>query len=563
MKPVTYLLPSACALAVLSLAACGGGGSAATPSGTATISSVSSGAITAFGSVFVNGHEFATGNAKVIDDDTLAQTSSTAGLEVGMAVDVKPTAASTSGSPEAAEIHLHPLARGVVDASNTTANTLTVMGQTVQLTASTTFSDHRACLVATPSPCAAITGQSGLASTSGSGNTATAGSYVTVDGYLYASGPAPAGANIVATLVSVRDLPTTAIGANYKAEGVVTTLAGSTATIGALAVDLSGATCFAAETTTPCASAFKVGQVVSVFAATEPTLPVSGFQATTALLRDKLVVQTAGASIELEGRVSSVTASPASFVVRGVTIDASALTGTALPAVGDEVRVLGVVASNGTTVTASVLTLEHAARSATYGFEGNVGGVAAGPTANTFVLTLLGQTVAVNATTRLADRSLRDGDRGDSATHPFNITTFQTYLAASSSQHLLVRTSADASGNLTALSVTIAPTSTVAGIAGVVDATPVPVNSSTSGTPSTFSIHGLAVSADPAAIVKRSGEHSPMSSATVAAGDFVLARGSLTSSGLAVAAPGGPLTPFASNIVIDSGVPGNEDHDGF
>lgn len=562
MKPVPYLLPSACALAVLSLAACGGGGSAATPSGTATISSVSSGAITAFGSVFVNGHEFATGNAKVIDDDTLAQTSSTAGLEVGMSVDVKP-ATNTSGSPEAAEIHLHPLARGIVDASNTTANTLTVMGQTVQLTASTTFSDHRACLVATPTPCAAITGQSGLASTSGSGSTAAAGSYVTVDGYLYASGPAPAGANIVATLVSVRDLPTTAIGANYKAEGVVTTLAGSTATIGGLAVDLSGATCFAAETATSCASAFKVGQVVSVFAATEPALPVSTFSATTALLRDKLVVQTVGASIELEGRVSSVTTSPASFVIRGVTIDASALTGTALPAVGDEVRVLGVVASNGTSVTASALTLEHAARSATYGLEGDVGGVAAGSAANTYVLTLLGQTVAVNATTRLADRSLRDGDRGDSASNPFNITTFQPYLKASSSQHLLVRTSADASGNLTALSVTIAPTSTVAGIAGVVDATPVPVNSSTSGTPSTFSIHGLAVSADPAGIVKRSGEHSPMTSTTVAAGDFVLARGSIVSSALVVAAPSGSLTPSATNIVVDTGVPGNEEHDGF
>ncbi|MDE2300649.1 MAG: hypothetical protein KGL99_11860 [Burkholderiales bacterium] len=562
MKPVTCLLPSACALAVLSLAACGGGGSPATPSGTATISSVSSGAITAFGSVFVNGHEFKTDNATVVDDDTLARTTSTAGLEVGMAVDVKP-AMNTSGGPEAAEIHLHPLARGIVDASNTTANTLTVMGQTVQLTASTTFSDHRACLVATPTPCAAVTGQSGLASTSGSGGTATAGSYVTVDGYLYASGPAPAGANIVATLVSVRDLPTTAIGANYKAEGVVTALAGSTATIGGLAVDLSGATCFAAETATPCASAFNVGQVVSVFAATEPALPVSTFSATTALLRDKLVVQTAGASIELEGRVSSVTASPASFVIRGVTIDASALSGTTLPAVGDEVRVLGVVASNGTSVTASALTLEHAARSATYGLEGDVGSVAAGPTADTYVLTLLGQSVTVNAMTRLADRSLRDGDRGDSASNPFNITTFPSYLKASSSQHLLVRTAADAGGNLTALSVTIAPASTVAGIAGVVDATPVPVNSSTRGTPSTFSIHGLAVSADPAAIVKRGGEHSPLSSATVAAGDFVLVRGSLASTGLVVAAPVGPPDRFAINIVIDTGVPSSEDHDGF
>ena len=224
---------------------------------------------------------------------------------------------------------------------------------------------------------------------------------------------------------------------------------------------------------------------------------------------------------------------------------------------------LGSVGSAGTTVTASSLTVLHAAHSATYGLEGNVGSVAAGTAANTYVLTLLGQSVAVDSTTRLADRSMRDGDRGDSAAHPFNITTFQTYLAASGSQHLLVRAAANASGNLTALSVTIAPASTVASIAGVVDATPAPMNSSTGGTPSTFSIHGLAVSADPGAIVKRGGDHGPMAGTTVAAGDFVLARGSLASSTLGVAAPSGPLTPTATSIVIDTGVPSNEDHDGF
>src|ERR1019366_4331996 len=106
----------------------------------------------------------------------------------------------------------------------------------------------------------------------------------------------------------------------------------------------SAASCFANRAATPCAGAFSVGQVVSAFSAVEPALPATTFMATTALLRNRLVVQTAGASVVL---------APATFVIRGVTIDASALTGVALPAVGDQVRVVGTVESNGTGVTAT------------------------------------------------------------------------------------------------------------------------------------------------------------------------------------------------------------------
>lgn len=560
---VTRLLPAACTAALLSLAACGGGGgSSGTPMGSAGVTAVSSGSITAFGSVFVNGHEFATTNAQVIDDDTQASTTSTANLEVGMAVDVIPAASSSDSSPVASEIHVHPLARGVVDASDATANTLTVMGQTVQLTASTAFSDHRACLTAA-STCPAIAGPSGLTATTGAGASATAGTYVTVDGYLFAGGTPSGGADIVATLVSVRDLPAGTSVVNFKAEGVVTALAGTTATIGGLAVDLSAATCHANHAVTPCASAFAVGQVISAFSAVEPVLPVASFQATTALLRNKIVVETAGANVELEGEVASVTISPAAFVVRGVTIDASALTGVALPAVGDRVRVLGTVASGEAGVTATALTLLHAARSASVGFEGDVGSVSAGASANTYVLTLLGQSITVNSSARLADLSVRGGHRGDSASNPFNIITFQTYLAASNSQHLLVQSATDAGGNLTALSVIVVPASARAGIAGVVDAIPAPVNSSATGTSSTFSVHGLAINADPAAIVNWRHGQGASAGAAVAVGDFVLARGSYSTPILTVAVPSGELTPFSTNIVIDTGVPSSRDHDGF
>ena len=90
------------------------------------------------------------------------------------------------------------------------------------------------------------------------------------------------------------------------------------------------------------------------------------------------------------------------------------------------------------------------------------------------------------------------------------------------------------------------------------------MNSSTSGAPITFSVHGLAVSADPAAVVKLGGgRNNAMLAATVAAGDFVLARGSYAAPTLTVAAPSGSLSAFATNIVIDTGVPRDKDHDGF
>jgi hypothetical protein len=568
MKRLPELLHLAGLVAALSLAACGGGGGSAASSAEATAGSgtsgasaqaVSSGTISAFGSVFVNGHEFALGSARVIDDDTGASGTDMSALEVGMAVDIKTASHPSATSPSADEVHLHPLARGIVDASDAAAGTLTVMGQSVQLTAATNFSDHRACLSAATSPCTPVTGQSGLTATSGSGSGAVAGSYVTVHGYLYASGAAAAGANIVATLVSVSDLPTATAGPLYKAEGVVTATGSSSVTIGGLSVDLASATCYAAGSTTPCASAFGAGQVASVFGATAPALPAAAFRATTALLRPTLVVQTAGATVELEGKVSSVTASPAGFVLRGVAVDASALTSGSLPAVGDLVRVLGTVASGGNAVSATTVTVLHAARSATYGLEGNAAAVAAGSSAGTYVLTLLGQPISVDAGTRLADRSVR-GHGGNSA-NPFNITTFQTYLAASASQHLLVSTQGDASGKLSALSVTIAPASTVSGISGVVDASPAPVNGSGS-TASTFSVHGLVISADTAAIFKTWGAARPLlrsaPSVAVAAGDLVFARGTYAAGTISVTAPAS-----TGDVVIDAGVPQGRDHDCF
>jgi len=554
----------AVAALALILSACGGGGSMSSsspaPSGAAP-GAMSSGTVTAFGSVFVNGHEFSTLNAKVIDDDAGTTTSGTSSLEVGMSVDVKASANSSERFPQAAEIHLHPLVRGVVDGSDEGAGTLTVMGQTVQLTASTVFSDHRACVGASASPCSAVAGQSDLAATSDSGGVVVAGSYVTVHGFLFAADAASGNANVVATLVSVADPPAASARVAYKVEGTVAAVNGSSITIGGLAVDLSAATC-RANGAVSCAGAFSVGQVVSAFAAKAPLLPATAFAADAAILRARIAVETPGAAVEVEGKVSAVDTSAPSFVVRGITVDAAALSGS-LPAVGDIVLVTGTVADDGTSIAASAIKVLHAARSATYGFLGDASGVTAGSDPNTFVLTLLGQSITVNSSTRLLDFS----KRRDPSADPFNITTFQTYLAASASQHLIVRTQADATGALTATSVIIVPPSTVSAVSGIVDAAPAPVNGAAPSTPTTFAVHGLAVSADPAAIVQVLPRRNPYgfggmgraNGGSVAAGDRVLVFGSFASGALTVTAP-----PSAKSVVLDFGAGlRDKDCDGF
>lgn len=589
MKHANVLALCGGVLAALVVVACGGGGggggpgsptTGATLSG-ATPGAMSSGTISAFGSVYVNGHRFRTTNAVLIDDDDDSRSTDLSDLEVGMSVDVKASSRSRHDDPEADEIRLHKLVRGNVDESDSSASTISVLGQTVQLTASTNYSDRRACVDAATAPCSAVTGQSGLIATSGSGATQVAGSYVTVYGYLFNAGSTGATTHIVATLVSVNDAPATTTGVNFKVEGVVTALTTTGVSIGGLDVDLTGAVCRNRASTTPCASAFTVGQLVSAYSAAAPTLPATSLVASQARLRAKLMVETPGTIIELEGKVSSVDNTAARFVVRGISVDASALpVGSTLPGVGDEVRVLGTVAADGLSVSASSVVVKHLARSSTFGFEGDATAVVPGPVADTWVLTLLGKDVTVTAATRLADRSSRghgpghDDDRsgpssssggdsgksGKSGNSAFNIATFQTYLAASPSQHLQVRTRVDAGGNLVALSVTILRASAVSSVSGVVDATPAPVISSTAGTPTTFSLNGLAVSADPQAIVMK---RVTLAGAPLAAGDFVLVRGSFAAGTLTVAAPATPVKLNASNIVIDFGPPLNDDHDCF
>jgi hypothetical protein len=505
---------------------------------------MSSGVITAFGSVFVNGHRFHTDNARVIDDDTGAVTSGSTGLEVGMVVDVRHRGRGDDDEAEADELHVHPLVRGFVDAADPTAATLTVMGQTVQLTSGTLFSDRRACVSAATSPCTPITTADALVATTVTGTTTTPGSYVTVNGFLFDG----TSTDVVATLISVSDAPTGNSPANFKAEGVATVDA-SGVSINALKLDLSHAICRAGGAVVSCASAFVTGDVVSAGSAAAPALPATVLVADFARKANRLPVQEAGASVELEGIVSAVNGT-STFTVRGVVVDISGLpAGTALPQVGDEVRVLGTLSADGTTVQATSLRVEDEANEAKLALQGQVSNVTPAGT-NTFTVSVLGQTVTVNANTRLKDISTKDWDRRDPTASPFNITTFQAVLAASASKTVLIVADRSSGTTLVARSLTILPASPVAAIAGPVDATPAPVNSTVSGTPTVFFVHGVQVSADPAAIVTSSRRGSGGTTrTTVAAGDQVVVAGTFNGTAIVV----GP-TVSATNRVLDLGV---------
>jgi len=644
--PRLRLAFGAAALAAASLlASCGGDGS----SGEGALSSAapgavaspnSSGTISAFGSVFVNGQRYSTDLAVVIDDDTGDVTRSTAGLEVGMVVDVKPATHSTRDAPVADALHLHPLARGFVDASDPAAGSLRVMGQTVQVTGATLFSDRRACVDAA-SPCGVVAGQSGLVATGGAGVGSVPGSYVTVHGYLFA-GAGASGAQIVATLVSVSDAPGagSAGRAAFKAEGLVSAVVANRLTLGALDVDLSATQCYAAGGRTACGTAFAVGQIVSVFSTASPSLPAANFAPGAARARSKLMVETAGVAVELEGKVSAVSLSPPAFSLRGVAVDASAwvatsAAGTALPAVGDVVRVAGGVGGNGQSMVASEVVVLQAAGAVHVGLEGEVGSVSPGPAADTYTVQLLGKAVRINAATRLVDLTRwRHGraasgpqpsasaasasagvapsnpgatgvapfnlgatsvassglgatnvapfNPGATSVAPFNITNFASVLAASSSKHVALRAVVDRSGQLTAVSLAIVLAANAAGAAGVgglVDAAPMPVDGVVGGASTTFSVAGVAVSADPAFVItKRRGAADRH--AGIAAGDFVIVRGSAAGTGIAVGMPAGAASapgPTASmpaaaaaalierlgQFVVDFGTPPQGERDGF
>jgi hypothetical protein len=119
----------AVALAVSMLAGCGGDDDSAAPTQT------SIGTISGFGSVIVNGVRFDDANASVNMDDA---TGSREQLRVGMVVRVRGRIHG-DGTGVAESIQYNDCVQGPITAMNQVRNTVTVLGQTVQLDEETVF----------------------------------------------------------------------------------------------------------------------------------------------------------------------------------------------------------------------------------------------------------------------------------------------------------------------------------------------------------------------------------------------------------------------------------------
>lgn len=119
----------------LGLAACGGGGGT---SSTTAAQNTSKGAITAFGSIYVNGVEYDTSSATVYMEGNRANESD---LRVGMVVCV---AKDSQGN--AAAVYYDDDLEGTVTAVDTMAGSFVVNGQTVTTDANTVFDDGIASL---------------------------------------------------------------------------------------------------------------------------------------------------------------------------------------------------------------------------------------------------------------------------------------------------------------------------------------------------------------------------------------------------------------------------------
>lgn len=123
------------------LAGCGGGGSDSSSSDTAT--AYSSGPITGFGSVIVNGVRFDDSSARITDDDDVALGRDE--LRLGMMAEVHGAGVATDSlgrHGRALAIRIGNEIVGPVSAVDATAKTLTALGQIVDVTDNTLFGER-------------------------------------------------------------------------------------------------------------------------------------------------------------------------------------------------------------------------------------------------------------------------------------------------------------------------------------------------------------------------------------------------------------------------------------
>lgn len=356
------LRSGAFALAVLVaavLAACGGGGSSTTTAGK---TSFAMGRIAGFGSIVVNGVHYDESSASVEDED--GDSVNASDLRLGSMVEVDGGDVDKSGvnpTAKADHVKLISLAKGPVEAVGATS--FVVLGQTVQVTATTVFDD----------------------SLSGGLSALHVGAVVKVYGTLDS-----ATGTYTASRVEPKSGATT-----YSLRGVVAALdpMAKTLTIGSTVIDTSAATL---------PNGLAVGSLVRV-------------KLDTALVAGKWVARSVKSAevrphdsdhAEVEGTVTDFSSS-ASFSVDGMPVDASKATfpdGTAGIVKGARVEVEGAVV-NGTLV-ATKVEIKSGGEDAASGFE--VDGAISAVDVPNATITVRGVTVKYGTSTTITNGTVTD-----------------------------------------------------------------------------------------------------------------------------------------------------------
>jgi hypothetical protein len=394
------------------LVSCGGGGSGGSSSsgsmassGTSTTMGATpasaSGVISAFGSVIVNGTEYAVDSStSVVDGDSDDAPSTASALQVGMTVDV------TASATAATKVRFTSAVRGEVDAVDANQSTLTVLGQTVVITSGTSF--------------AGTTTSSGAATAVTSISNINVGDYVVVYGFIEctsttSSSTCSGGATqVVASLVYE---PGTAGG--YRTVGYAenVTASADTFTINGLTVSYttSGTS---ATSCTPSPCAITAGEFVEVRSTTVPSSSNGALTLAATRIKQSAFapVLESGETVSIQGPVNNLSTTADTFTVRGVSIDGSTLASTVgTLSDGQIVEVTGTVNADGS-IAATAITVEHFA---TFALVAPL--TAESATGDT--ISLLGQTFTVNGMTKFADRASHQ------SAQPFNLSNFTSVLS--------------------------------------------------------------------------------------------------------------------------------------
>jgi len=282
MNSKPLFLTSLSAAVLLGLSACGGSSSGTT---TPQSANTTSGPITAFGSVIVNGKEYLTNNATIMVEGKSANESD---LSVGMMVTIV-----KDSSGNAAAVHFDDDVEGVVTSGyDGTSKSIEVMGLTVTTDANTIFESKES----------NITDFTMI----------VLGNVVEVSGYY-----STASSTIVATRVEVKALKFTPNGSDkLEVKGTVSNLTSTTFTIGNMVVDFNNADL------TDLPNGLSNDLYVEVQS-------LDGLNGSGELIASKVELQDEGKDdhqgdeddeYELKGKVMSVDAATNSFVVNNQTI---------------------------------------------------------------------------------------------------------------------------------------------------------------------------------------------------------------------------------------------------